>query len=86
VAVNKQAIIHLSVEMGMRIVNWGRDVFIHKGIISAVKGVEFVNDRLLRGRWCDIIVVNVHAPTEYEIVGTQKRFYEELEHVLYKFT
>jgi hypothetical protein len=41
---------------------------VHKRIISAVKGVEFVNDRMsyiiLRGRLCHIIVLNVHAPTE----------------------
>jgi hypothetical protein len=37
--------------------------FLHKGIILAVKRVEFVSDRMsyiiLRGRWCDIIVTNV---------------------------
>jgi hypothetical protein len=39
-----------------------------KRIISAVKRVESVSDRMsyiiLRGRWCHIIVLNVHAPTE----------------------
>jgi hypothetical protein len=41
---------------------------VHKIIISAVKRVEFISDRMsyiiLRGRWCHIIVLNVHAPTE----------------------
>jgi hypothetical protein len=41
---------------------------VHKRIISAVKRVEFVSDRMsyiiLRFRWCHIIVLNVHAPTE----------------------
>jgi hypothetical protein len=69
----------------MRIVKRGQDVFVHKEIMSAAKVVEFVNDRLLRGRWCNVVVVNVHAPTEYEIDGTQKRFYEELEGALYNF-
>jgi hypothetical protein len=36
---------------------------VHKRIISAVKKVEFVRDKMsyiiLRGRWC---VLNVHAP------------------------
>jgi hypothetical protein len=36
--------------------------------MSAVKRVEFVSDRksyiILRGRWCHIIVLNVHATTE----------------------
>jgi hypothetical protein len=43
-------------------------LFVHKRIISAVRRVEFVSDRMsyiiLRGRWCNIIVVNVHAPCE----------------------
>jgi hypothetical protein len=42
--------------------------FVRNRIISAVKGVEFVSDRMsyvtLKGRWCDIIILNVHAPTE----------------------
>jgi hypothetical protein len=41
---------------------------VHKKITSAVKRDEFVSDRMsdiiLRGRWCHIIVLNVHAPTE----------------------
>jgi hypothetical protein len=36
---------------------------------------------ILRGRWCDIIVLNVHAPTEDKIDDIKGRFYEELEHV-----
>ena len=36
--------------------------------MSAVKRVQFVSDRMsyivLRGRWCNIIVLNVHAPSE----------------------
>ena len=42
--------------------------FVHHRIVSAVKRVEFVGDRLsytvLRGHWHNIIVVNVHAPSE----------------------
>jgi hypothetical protein len=62
--------------------------FIHKRIISAIKRVEFVNDRMSyimqRGRWCDIIILHVHAPTEDKI-DMKGRFYKELEHVFYKF-
>jgi exonuclease III len=46
----------------------GTGSFVHKRIISTVKRVEFVSDRMsyiiLRGSWCHIIVLNVHAPTE----------------------
>jgi hypothetical protein len=63
--------------------------FVHKRVISAVKTVEFVSDRMshiiLRGRWCNIIILNVHAPTEGKISGIKERFYEELEQVFYKF-
>jgi hypothetical protein len=41
------------------------------GIISAVKGFEFLIDRMLytilTGRWCDIIVLNIHAIREDKI-------------------
>jgi exonuclease III len=41
---------------------------------------------ILRGRWCHIIVLNVHAPTEDEIDDDVKdTFYEELESVFDKF-
>jgi hypothetical protein len=41
---------------------------VHHQIISSVKRVEIVSDRalciVLRGRWCNVIVLNVHAPSE----------------------
>jgi exonuclease III len=62
--------------------------FVHKRIISAVERVEFVSDRMsyimLRLHWCDIIVLNVHAPTEDKIGGIKERFYKELERVFDK--
>jgi hypothetical protein len=39
----------------------------------------------LSGRWCDIIVLNVHAPTEDKIHDVKDSFYEELERVFDKF-
>jgi exonuclease III len=63
--------------------------FVHKRIISAVKRVEIVSDRMsyiiLRGRWCHIIVLNVHAPTEDKTDDVKNSFYEELERVFDKF-
>jgi exonuclease III len=40
---------------------------------------------ILRGRWCHIIVLNVHAPTEDETDYVKGSFYEELERVIDKF-
>jgi hypothetical protein len=63
--------------------------FIHNRIISAVKRVGFVSDRMsyitLKGRWCDVIVLNVHAPTEDKGGVIKDSFYEELEQVLDQF-
>jgi hypothetical protein len=46
--------------------------FVHKRIVSAVKRVEFVSDRLsyiiLRGRWCNIIVLNVHDQLKIKLM------------------
>jgi hypothetical protein len=59
-----------------------------KRIISAVKRVEFVSDRMsyitLRGRWCHVIVLNVHVPTE-DKAEDMDSFYKELERVFDKF-
>jgi exonuclease III len=67
----------------------GTGFFVHKRIISAVKRVEFVSDRMsyiiLRGRWCHIVVPNVHAPKEDKTDIVKDSFYEELEHVFNKF-
>jgi hypothetical protein len=38
-----------------------------------------------RGLSYDIIVLNVHAPTEDKIDDMKDRFYKELEHVFDKF-
>jgi exonuclease III len=40
---------------------------------------------ILRGRWCHIIVLNVHAPTEDKTDDVKDSFYEELERVSDKF-
>jgi hypothetical protein len=40
---------------------------------------------ILRGNWCHIIALDVHAPTEDKIDDVKDKFYEELERVFDKF-
>jgi hypothetical protein len=65
------------------------DFFVHKRIMSAFKSVEFVSDRMsyiiLKGRWCHIIVLNVHAPTVDKTDDVKDSFCGELEHVFDTF-
>jgi hypothetical protein len=67
----------------------GTEVFVYKRIIPSVKGVEFVSDRksyiILKGRWCDIIALNVHVPIKDKTVDMKDSFYEEQEDVFNKF-
>ena len=67
----------------------GTGLFVHQRVASAVKRVEFVSDRMsyivLRGRWCNIIVLNVHAPSEEKRDNSKDSFYEELEQVFDHF-
>jgi len=67
----------------------GTGFFVHQRLASAVKRVEFVSDKVsyivLRGRWCNIIVLNVHAPSEEKSDESKDSFYEELEQVFDHF-
>jgi exonuclease III len=67
----------------------GTGSFVHKRITSADKRVEFVSDRMLyiilRGRWCNIIVLNVQAPCEDKSDDVKDSFYEELGVYLISF-
>jgi hypothetical protein len=60
----------------------GTGFFVHKSIISAVRRVKFVSDRMsyiiLRGHWYNIIVLNVHPPCEDKSDDVKNSFYDEL--------
>jgi len=62
----------------------GTRFFVHHRIVSAVKPAEFVSDRVsyivLRGRWCNIIVLIVHATSEEKCDDSTDSFCEDLEH------
>jgi hypothetical protein len=65
--------------------------FVHQSIAPAVKRVESVNDRVsyihvvLSGRWCNIIVLNVHAPIGEKRDESKDSFYEKLGQVFLSF-
>jgi hypothetical protein len=63
--------------------------FVHQRIVSAIKRVEFISDRMsymvLKHRWCNIIVLNVHAPTEEKSDDSVDSSCEELEQIFYHF-
>ena len=72
-------------EKETKIINWVSGFFVHHRILSAVIRVEFVSNRMpyivLRGRWCNIIVLNVHAPSEEKSDDSKDSSYEKLEQV-----
>ena len=85
----EQGIIIFSMEEEMKIINREQDFFVHHRTVSAVKRVEFVSNRvtyiLQRGRWCNIFVLNVHAPSEEKSDDSKDSFYEEIEQAFYHF-
>jgi hypothetical protein len=72
-----------------KINNWEQVFFLHHRIVPAVKRVDFVTERILyivlRDRWCNIIVLNVHATCEKESDDSKDNFYEELKQVIDNF-
>jgi len=65
----------------MKIINWEQD-FVHHRIVSAVKRVDFVSNRVsyiaLRVCWCNITVLNVHETSEEKSDDSKDSFNEEL--------
>jgi hypothetical protein len=63
--------------------------FVHKRIVSEVRRVEFISDRMsymiLRGHWCNVILLNGHARCEGKGDDVKDSFYEELELVFDQF-
>jgi hypothetical protein len=67
----------------------GTGFFVHKRIISVVRKVELISDRvsyiILSGHWCSIIVLNMHVPCEDKGDDVKDSFYEELGRVFDQF-
>jgi hypothetical protein len=66
----------------------GTGFFVHKRIASAVRGVQFISDKLsyiiLRCHWCNIIL-NVQAPCEDKGDDVKDSFYQEIGRVFDQF-
>jgi hypothetical protein len=63
----------------------GIGFFVRKRNVSAVRRVLFISDRIsyiiLRGCWCNIIVLNVHTTREDKSADVKDGFFEERGHV-----
>jgi hypothetical protein len=70
-----------SIEKENKIINWKQDFLYTKEyvVVSAVKRVEFVSNRLsyivLKGLWCNITIANVHAPSQEKSDDSKDSFY-----------
>ena len=55
--------LYFFMEKETKVINWDQIFFVHHRGVSAVKVLGFVSDRMshiiLRGHWCNIIVLNV---------------------------
>jgi len=62
---------------------FGSKFFVRHRVVTAVQRVQVFSDRMsyivLRGRCCDIIVLNAQVKTQEKSDDSKHRFYEELE-------
>ena len=62
---------------------------IHESILTALKDVKFINDRMsyavFRGAWYNLVFFNVHCPTEEKEDDIKNEFYDEFERVYDSF-
>jgi hypothetical protein len=69
------------VEKETKITNWEQKCLYTASYYQQLTKVDFISDRLsyivLRARWCNIIVVNTHAPTGKKSDYSKDSFYEE---------
>jgi hypothetical protein len=68
----------------------GTGLVIRKGIVSAIKRVEFISKRLssytkISCRWRDIVALNAHTATQDKGDDMKDSFYEELERIQDQF-
>ena len=86
----EQGIIFFSMEREAKIVSWEQVFFVHHRKVSAVKREVFVSDRMsyiiLRGHWCNVIVLKVHAQSEEKSDDSKDSFHEILEQVFLSFS
>jgi hypothetical protein len=63
----------------------GTGFFVDNKTVPAVKRVEFLSDRVsyivLKYRWCNINVLNIHAPSEEKSDDSKQSFCEEIKQV-----
>jgi len=68
----------------------GTGFFVHHRIVSTVNRIKFVSDRVshivLRGRWFNIIVLNVHATSGEKSDDSNDSFYGILEQFFLSFS
>ena len=68
----------------------GTGIAINKKFKSAIKEIQFVNERLsyvkMAGKWYNYVFINVHCPTEDKDEETKDEFYGEFERTYDKFS